>query len=113
MKAQRIWLFLMHLFSHSCHQKVERSFFVHGYQCPVCARCCGVYLGYAIGIFMWACSITLPLYIYGGFLLLMLADWGLQAAEIRPSTNCRRLLTGTLCGIAFLGIFRACIMTVL
>ena len=28
-----------------CHQRPERSFFIHARQMPVCARCTGIYLG--------------------------------------------------------------------
>jgi uncharacterized membrane protein len=31
-----------------CHQRPERSFFLHGRQLPVCARCTGLYVGAAI-----------------------------------------------------------------
>lgn len=31
-----------------CHQRPERSFFLHGVQLPVCARCAGLYSGAAI-----------------------------------------------------------------
>ena len=31
-----------------CHQRPERSFFLHDRQLPVCARCTGLYLGAAI-----------------------------------------------------------------
>jgi len=79
-----------------CHQRTDRSFFVKGYQFPVCARCTGVLVGYLASI---------PFYIlYGGeylvciFLsLIMLADWLIQFLEIRESTNFRRFITG-ICG---------------
>lgn len=32
-----------------CHQRPERSFFLHGRQLPVCARCTGLYAGAALG----------------------------------------------------------------
>jgi uncharacterized membrane protein len=31
-----------------CHQRPERSFFFHGQQLPVCARCTGLYAGAAL-----------------------------------------------------------------
>jgi len=36
-----------------CHQLPERSFFVDGYQFPVCARCTGLYLSGAAGVAGW------------------------------------------------------------
>jgi uncharacterized membrane protein len=36
-----------------CHQLPERSFVVAGRQLPVCARCTGLYLGVALGLFGW------------------------------------------------------------
>lgn len=110
--ADDIWLSLMHLFSRSCHQKAERSFFIHGYQCPVCARCSGLYLGYGFGILLWMFSVTLPLAVYGLFMLSMLIDWGLQAADVLPSTNVRRFVSGVLCGIAVIGIFHALLQAI-
>ena len=32
-----------------CHQIPERSFYLHGFQLPVCARCLGLYAGGAVG----------------------------------------------------------------
>lgn len=36
-----------------CHQRPERSFFLDGHQLPVCARCTGLYLSGAAGLFGW------------------------------------------------------------
>ena len=33
-----------------CHQRPERSFFFHGQQLPVCARCTGLYAGAALAV---------------------------------------------------------------
>ena len=82
-----------------CHQMPERSFFYHGYQFPVCARCTGVVLGQLVGYltFAWfrlswnGCSF---------FLFLMFLDWYLQKMGLLSSTNPRRLITGLLCGYA-------------
>ncbi len=35
------------VFSHICHQIPERSFFIAGHQFAVCARCTGLYAGFA------------------------------------------------------------------
>lgn len=41
---------ILKLFSHICHQNPERSFFISGYQFPLCARCSGIYLFMLLGI---------------------------------------------------------------
>ena len=82
----RLWLFGKKL---GCHQLPERSFFWHGRQFPVCARCTGVYLGELL---------ALPLHFAAGscwrldlaFCLLMLLDWSIQFFAIRRSTNLSR-----------------------
>ena len=33
-----------------CHQRPERSFFFHGHQLAVCARCTGLYFGAALAV---------------------------------------------------------------
>jgi uncharacterized membrane protein len=38
--------------SRVCHQRPERSFHTHGVQWPVCARCSGLYLGAAGGVWL-------------------------------------------------------------
>lgn len=80
-----------------CHQMPDRSFYINGYQMPVCARCFGVILGYlfAIPSFLFFRFHAL-LSILGCFC--MLADWGFQALKLKPSTNIRRFITGILGG---------------
>jgi uncharacterized membrane protein len=41
--------------SRICHQRPERSFFIAGFQMPVCARCSGLYVSGALGALLgWA-----------------------------------------------------------
>lgn len=101
------WIRLMELGAKTgCHQMPERSFCVHGYQFPVCARCCGVFIGYLLA----------PLtYVKLGFsrlknfafvgLILMFLDWFLQAVHINESNNIRRLLTGIVGGFGSMVVF--------
>jgi uncharacterized membrane protein len=80
-----------------CHQKPERSFFIKGYQMPVCARCFGVIIGYIIAI---------PSFFIIGFSKIvslagcigMFLDWLLQYTNKLESTNKRRLITGIMGG---------------
>lgn len=37
-------------FSHVCHQSPERSFHIAGYPLAVCARCAGLYVGFAAAV---------------------------------------------------------------
>ncbi len=100
-KKDKIWLNLMK-FGHflGCHQMECRSFSVGGYQFPLCARCTGVFVGEIVGIIMLICGFRLEWYIIVPFILLMGADWFVQRINLWESTNVRRFVTGTLCGIA-------------
>lgn len=80
-----------------CHQKPERSFFIKRYQCPICARCLGVWIGYVIGLLTF--KLHTPSFILCVLLMgIMLLDWLLQYNEIVISNNYRRLVTGIMCG---------------
>lgn len=97
-KAERRWMKLMELGRHlGCHQMPERSFFYHGYQFPVCARCTGVLLSSLPSL--W-CFLRHPLRLWqaAGLCAVMGVDWLIQRLGICPSTNKRRLWTGFLGG---------------
>lgn len=86
-----------------CHQRPERSFFIKGYQMPVCARCTGAMVGYLIALplfflydFSWILSFT--------GCSIMLFDWGLQAMNLKESTNTRRFFTGLVGGYGLMSI---------
>ena len=43
-----------------CHQRPDRSFFSCGQQWPVCGRCAGLYMGFALGGVVGLVSIVAP-----------------------------------------------------
>ncbi|MFA9463390.1 MAG: DUF2085 domain-containing protein [Velocimicrobium sp.] len=91
-----------------CHQKEERSFFIKGYQFPVCARCSGVFLGYLAALILLPITlgrekIVKLLALLGG--AIMLLDWSLQAFKIKESTNMRRLASGIVGGFGIMTIW--------
>ena len=84
MKVGEIW---------GCHQRADRSFFVKGWQFPLCARCTGVVIGQTVGTFV-ALKRKFPLKTAFAGCYAMLFDWTLQYLKIKESTNKRRFLTG-------------------
>lgn len=89
-----------------CHQRPERSFYVKGYQMPVCARCLGVDIGYLLGIILYVKFgfQKLKTFAFAG-MIAMFTDWFLQAVHIKESTNVRRLLTGIVGGIGLVVVY--------
>ena len=82
-----------------CHQRPDRSFFFHGHQFPVCARCTGVILGQIIALATF--RVFLPnIFVLSSFCIIMLIDWGLQFFGLFASNNIRRVVTGAMCGYA-------------
>ena len=87
-----------------CHQLPERSFYFRGMQFPVCARCTGLILGFClfgpiVTVFTFG-----NMYLSLGLIAIMVLDGALQLKNILPSTNFRRVLTGTLAGYACFSI---------
>lgn len=103
---RKIWAWSMRLGNRcGCHQREDRSFKIKGWQFPICSRCTGILVGQLLGILIYIFQFRIPIYISGIFLLIMFLDWYIQYKKIRESTNIRRLITGTLAGIAQVAIF--------
>ena len=97
---------LYQTFSHFCHQEPERSFYIAGQQFAVCARCTGVYFGFAAAALLYPLLISLRqtrtpdrkwLFIAATPLAI---DFGLGLAGIWTNTHLSRFLTGSLLGAA-------------
>ena len=83
-----------------CHQLPERSFFIRGYQFPLCARCTGIVLGLLIApiiTIFWKGNLWLSL----ALIAIMTADGLIQLKTRYRSTNPRRFITGFGAGYAF------------
>ena len=87
-----------------CHQLPERSFFIHGYQFPVCARCTGIYIGYIAGIFFQR-FLDIPIFVYFIMCCPMVIDGITQLIGFRTSNQMLRLATGLFFGIGSIHIF--------
>ena len=87
-----------------CHQIPKRSFFIRGYQLPLCARCTGITIGYLISLLLCALQIVFPLSISLIMLIPLFVDGGLQLLFCIMSNNIRRFVSGLLFGVGFLNI---------
>ncbi len=106
------WIRFMELGAKTgCHQMPERSFFIKGYQFPVCARCVGVFLGYLIApiVYVKIGFSKLKSYAFAG-LIIMFLDWLFQAIHIKESTNVRRFFTGIAGGFGSMIVFLKLLM---
>ncbi|MFT4105304.1 MAG: DUF2085 domain-containing protein [Lacrimispora sp.] len=83
-----------------CHCRADRSFFFHGKQFPICARCTGELAGMVIVTITYAIY-RLPILYAIGFLIPMAFDGGLQLLTAYESTNFKRFFTGILFGYGF------------
>lgn len=106
----KLWKSVLNLLTeignHSgCHQFPDRSFFIKGYQFPVCARCTGVFIGQVLAVLVG--FLRKPISIKNSiFMLLTMGfDWGLQEINLKKSTNPRRLITGILGGLGLFSLY--------
>ena len=101
MMNDKQWIRLMEIGERlGCHQMPERSFFIKGFQFPVCARCIGVILSAIIATIIFFKK-RLPIGLCLSMSSVMLLDWGMQYLKIKESTNSRRLITGLIGGFGY------------
>ena len=95
---------IYHSFKTLCHQIPERSFFIAGHQFAVCARCTGLYSGFALVLLLYPMvrslhSSDVPkvrwLFVAAAPLAI---DFSLTFFGIWENTHTSRLLTGMLLG---------------
>lgn len=105
-KSTKTWIKMMDWFSKywGCHQMPERSFFINGYQFPVCARCTGIIIGYVMGFILCAIQIHMRNYICIALIFLMGIDGTVQLFTKYNSNNFKRFITGILAGVGFVCI---------
>ncbi len=91
-------------FSHVCHQLPERSFALMGYPLAVCARCTGIYAGFAAAVFFYPAAMSLKRIHNPARKWLFLAtlplglDFGLDFTGAMQNTQLSRALTGAVLG---------------
>ena len=86
-----------------CHQIPERSFFIKGYQIPLCARCTGIAIGQILAFFInpfiqfswWIILFMIPL----------MVDGTVQYYTSYRSNNFKRIVTGIMYGFSFVSFF--------
>ena len=93
--------------SRICHRRPERSFHTAGVQWPVCARCSGVYVGAAVGVW-WGFATACRRWIGSGQMRLVLllaalptaVSWMLEWGAGVPVTNVVRAWSAVPLGAA-------------
>lgn len=87
-----------------CHQMPERSFFIKGYQFPLCARCTGILVGELVVLPTW--TVYHPSVILSLFLIVPMACDGLLQYELYiMSNNGRRFVTGLFAGYGLMTFY--------
>lgn len=82
-----------------CHQMPSRSYFVFGYQFPLCARCMGILFGEILVCVLVLFDKSLDLLYALGLIMPTAIDGILQLKGFYESNNIRRLVTGVIAGI--------------
>jgi uncharacterized membrane protein len=95
---------LYQMFGRVCHQIPERAFYLEGHPLAVCARCTGIYFGFAASVLVFPLVRSLRRGDTPARKWLLLAavpallDFALGYSGIRENTHWSRLVTGALLG---------------
>lgn len=98
--------FIYRAFSFLCHQIPERSFHLEGHALGVCARCTGIYAGFAASVLFYPLSRSLKGADSPSRIWLLLAcvpitiDFALKFFGIWENTHFSRFATGAIFGAA-------------
>lgn len=87
-----------------CHHRPDRSFFYHGHQFPICARCTGELAGIISSILLfwfWRPSLIAAVVM----MIPMIIDGFAQRLTSYESTNFKRFITGFLFGVGIAALF--------
>ena len=94
-----------------CHCRPNRSFFFHGRQFPICARCTGELVGILAAIpCIFFC--LPPAWIAAVLMVPMVADGLIQLLTRYESRNWLRLVTGILFGYGLFTLFAISVVAV-
>ena len=88
-----------------CHRRKDRSIKMSNYTFPLCARCTGLWLGFAVGLLFRVAGLHTPPMFSVALMLPLIIDGLAQFVGYRESNNQLRILTGVLFGIATNMIF--------
>ena len=102
--GKSVWIYL--LFSAVCHQQPERALWVAGGPLAVCARCCGIYVGLALGLLLGGSRCQAAGHGFAAqqrwlaaAVALLAADLASEWLGLRPAWAAGRLLSGFLLGV--------------
>ena len=100
----KIWILLMNIADKywGCHQLPERSYFINGYQFPVCARCTGIIIGELFSLLFFTLNYSISFKYLLLSMIPMLLDGTIQYKTSYISTNLKRTTTGILFGFGFI-----------